>query len=178
MALKAEILAEKGLTKDQIDFVVAEAEKEVNAVAAERDGYKSQLDTAQAALESMKGIDVNGLQTQITDLTNKLKGKDSEIEKIKADYAFDASLKEAIRAASGRSDKAIMALLDLDTLKASRNQTGDINAALEALKKDNDYLFQSASIPRVVAATPGINQDVQTKKDQANEALRSLFGKE
>ena len=36
-----------------------------------------------------------------------------------------------------------MALLDVDTLKASKNQAQDIEAALTALKKDNDYLFQS-----------------------------------
>ena len=70
-----------------------------------------------------------------------------------------------------------MALLDTDALKASKNQESDIKAALDNLKKDNDYLFKSVSVPRVVSVTPGINQEAQTKKEQANEALRSLFGK-
>ena len=70
-----------------------------------------------------------------------------------------------------------MALLDVDTLKASKNQTQDIEAAITALKKDNDYLFQQTTVPRVVSSTTGINNDAQTKKEQANEALRSLLGK-
>ena len=71
-----------------------------------------------------------------------------------------------------------MALLDLEALKKSKNQTADIEAALEGVKKENDYLFVSNKpVPRVVSTTPGINPDAQTKKEQANEALRSLFGK-
>lgn len=63
--------------------------KDLNAVKAERDGYRSQLDTAQTSLKAMEGIDAAGLQTKVSDLTKQLQGKDAEIEKIKADYAFD-----------------------------------------------------------------------------------------
>lgn len=175
--MKTEDLQGKGLNQEQIDFVMSEYGKKLNAVKAERDGYKTQLDTAQASLKAMEGIDAAGLQTKVSDLTKQLQGKDAEIEKIKSDYAFDASVKEAIRKASGRNEKAIMALLDVDTLKASKNQTQDIEAAITALKKDNDYLFQQTTVPRVVSSTTGINNDAQTKKEQANEALRSLLGK-
>lgn len=175
---KTETLKEKGLTQEQIDYIMAEVGKEINSLTAERDGYKTQLDTAQASLKAMEGIDAAGLQHKISELTTKLNGKDSEIEKIKADYAFDTSIKEAIRKASGRNEKAIMALLDMDTLKASKNQAADIEKALTDLKKDNDYLFQAQkTVPRVVSVTGGINNDAQTKKEQANEALRALFGK-
>ena len=156
--MKTEDLQGKGLNQEQIDFVMSEYGKELNAVKAERDGYKTQLDTAQASLKAMEGIDAAGLQTKVSDLTKQLQGKDAEIEKIK-------------------SEKAIMALLDVDTLKASKNQTQDIEAAITALKKDNDYLFQQTTVPRVVSSTTGINNDAQTKKEQANEALRSLLGK-
>lgn len=175
--MKREDLTAKGLTPEQVEFVMSEYRKEFNPLKAERDSYKTQLDTAQAALEAMKGVDVTGLQGQITDLREKLKGKDSEIEKIKSDYAFDAALKEAIKSASGRNEKAIMALLDIDALKGSKNQENDIKTALDDLKKENDYLFQNTNVPRVVSVTSGINPEAQTKKEQANAALRSLFGK-
>ena len=106
--MKTEDLQAKGLSQEQIDFVMAENGKDVNAIKAERDGYKTQLDTAQVSLKAMEGVDAAGLQTQVANLTSQLQGKDDEIEKIKADYAFDASLKEAIRKASGRNEKAIM----------------------------------------------------------------------
>ena len=176
--MKREDLTAKGLTTEQIDFVMAEYGKEINPLKAERDSYKNQLDTAQASLKAMEGIDAAALQTKVTNLTAQLQGKDTEIAKIKADYEFDASVKEAIRKASGRNAKAIMALLDTDTLKASKNQAQDIETAIADLKKENDYLFQQPStIPRVVSSTTGINNDAQTKKEQANEALRSLLGK-
>lgn len=176
--MKTEDLQAKGLNQEQIDFVMSEYGKDVNAIKAERDGYKTQLDTAQTSLKAMEGIDAAGLQTKVSGLTKQLQDKDTEIDKIKADYAFDASVKEAIRKASGRNEKAIMALLDVDALKASKNQAQDIEAAITALKKDNDYLFRSnVQVPRVVSSTSGINNDVQTKKEQANEALRSLLGK-
>lgn len=131
----------KELTQEQIDYIMAEAGKQVNSLTAERDGYKNQLATAQASLKAMEGIDAAGLQTKINELSEQMKGKDAEIEKIKSDYAFDAAVKEAIRKASGKNERAIMALLDVDGLKASKNQTQDIDAALAAVKKDNDYLF-------------------------------------
>lgn len=176
--MKREDLTAQGLTAEQVEFVMSEYGKEVNPLKAERDSYKTQLDTAQASLKAMEGINAAGLQTKVSNLTKQLQGKDAEIEKIKSDYAFDASVKDAIRKASGRNEKAIMALLDVDTLKASKNQAQDIEAALTALKEDNDYLFQpNVQVPRVVSSTSGINNDVQTKKEQANEALRSLLGK-
>lgn len=177
MILKTETLREKGLTQEQIDFVMAEVGKTFNALTAERDTYKTQLETAQATLEGMKGVDVAGMQKKIADLTTQLGSKDGEIAQIKADYAFETALKAAIRTANGRNEKAITALLDIEALKTSKNQEADIKTALENLKKDNDYLFQNGPTPRVVSVTGGINNDAQTKKEQANEALRSLFGK-
>lgn len=177
MIFKTETLKEKGFTQEQIDYVMAESGKAINSVTAERDTYKSQLAAANATLKTMEGIDVAGLQTKVQELTTQLGNKDSEIEKIKADYAFDTTLKEAIRTASGRNEKAIMALLDMDSLKASKNQAADIKTALDNLKKDNDYLFQNTNVPKVVSVTSGINPEAQTKREQANEALRSLFGK-
>lgn len=61
--------------------------------------------------------------------------------------AFDGRIKDAITAAKGRNAKAIAALLDVDALRASKNQETDIRAALEALKKDNGYLFESETPP-------------------------------
>ena len=51
--MKTEDLQGKGLNQEQIDFVMSEHGKELNAVKAERDGYKTQLDTAQASLKAM-----------------------------------------------------------------------------------------------------------------------------
>lgn len=178
MILKTETLRDKGMTQEQIDYVMAEVGKEVNSLTAERDAYKTKLDTAQASLKAMEGIDAAGLQQRVADLQTQLSGKDAEIEKIKADYVFNDSLKEAVRKSGAKNSKAVMALLDLEALKKSKNQTADIEAALEGVKKENEYLFVSDKpVPRVISTTAGIDPNAQTRKEQANEALRSLFGK-
>lgn len=45
------------------------------------------------------------------------------------------------------SGSTTAALLDVDALRASKNQETDIRAALEALEKDNGYLFESETPP-------------------------------
>ena len=52
-------------------------------------------------------------------------------------------MKESISAVNGKNAKAITALLDVETLKASKNQKEDIAAALKALteKEDSKMLF-------------------------------------
>lgn len=82
--------------------------------------------------------------------------------------AFDAKVKDAITAAKGKSAKAIAALLDLDTLKASKNQETDIKAAIEALKKESGYLFESEQIPPPYAG--GTGKDTVTGKYDADTA--------
>ena len=48
----------------------------------------------------------------------------------------------------------LKALLDVEKLKASKNQAEDIKSAIENVKKDNDYLFESAEpIKNPVAPT-------------------------
>lgn len=48
--MKTEDLQAKGLSQEQIDFVMAEYGKDLNAVKAERDGYKSHSDPAKTIL--------------------------------------------------------------------------------------------------------------------------------
>ena len=50
-------------------------------------------------------------------------------------------MENAIKAAGGRNTKAVMALLDLEALKASKNQKEDISSALENVKKENGYVW-------------------------------------
>ena len=42
-----------------------------------------------------------------------------------------------------KNAKAVRALLDIEAIKASKNQAADIAAALEKVKEENDYLFTS-----------------------------------
>lgn len=132
------------LTDDVIEAILAENGRDVEAAKApyaDYDSIKDQLDTAKKTLKDFEGVDVNDLRGKITTLQNDLATKEADYQGKLSDMAFDHALEKAITGAQGRNAKAIAALLDVPTLKASKNQEADIKAALETLKKDSSYLF-------------------------------------
>ena len=96
------------------------------------------------------------LQGEIATLQGKLDGKDKEWQDKLDGMAFDGKIKDAITAAKGKSAKAIAALLDLEALRASKNQDADITAALDGLKKDSAYLFEDPGTPPPYAPNTGV----------------------
>jgi len=67
--MKTEELKAKGLTEEQISFVMSENGKDIKAeqdkyavLEAEKNNYKTQLETAQASLKEFEGVDVKELQ--------------------------------------------------------------------------------------------------------------------
>lgn len=114
---------------------------EYEKATSQRDEYKTSLDTVNGKLKEFEGVDVNELKGQITKLQQDLKDKDTEYANKEADRIFQDTLKEAIKTAGGRNEKAVMALLDIETLKSSKDQSADIKKALDAAKESDAYLF-------------------------------------
>ncbi len=114
---------------------------EYEKATSQRDEYKSALDTVNGKLKEFEGVDVADLKSQISTLQGDLKKKEDEYAAKEADRLFRESLTAAIKAAGGRNEKAVMALLDVDTLKASKDQSADIKKALDAAKESDAYLF-------------------------------------
>ena len=127
-----EILKEFGLelpAEKKADFEKAWKENyrtkaEYDNAVTKRDEYKSSLDTVNERLKEFDGVDVKDLQSQITKLQGDLQAKDAEYAK-----------KEAERQVTGELSAA--------TLKASKNQSADIEAAIGAVKESDSYLFGS-----------------------------------
>ena len=130
------------------------------------------LKTARESLEAFKDVDVKDLQSQISKLTQDLQNKDAAHAAELADRDFSALLDTAISAKHGRSTKAVKALLDMDSLKASKNQQADIDAALDQLAKDSSYLFDDGSTPPPYAGGTG----TQGGSAAPDAALRAAFG--
>lgn len=116
---------------------------EYEKATSQRDDYKTSLDTVNARLKEFEGVNVEELKGQIATLQGDLEKKDAEYAAKEADRVFNDSLDKAITAAGGRNPKAIRGLLDLKTLKGSKDQTEDIKKALESVKKSDSYLFGS-----------------------------------
>ena len=159
-----EILEDFGLeipAEKKTDFEKAWKENyrtksEYDIAVTKRDEYKSSLDTVSEQLKAFDGVDVADLNGQIKKLKDDLKAKDGEYAAKEADRIFSDTLKEAIKTAGGRNEKAVMAMLDMDALKASKNQSEDIKKALEAVKESDAYLFGSDEpFMNAVGATGG-----------------------
>lgn len=134
-----------------------------------------------------KFADYDAMKTQLAEANTKLSGYDPEWKakaeqaekdaaaKI-ADMQFDGLLTGAVSAAKGKNAKAIRALLDVDALKASKNQETDIKTALEALAKDNGYLFETTETPPPYAAGTGTQHTGNTKYTPEVNAIRAAAG--
>lgn len=158
--MKREFLEALGIDKEIVDKIMTENGNDINKtkekLEAERDNYKSQLETAQNALKEFEGVDVKELKGKIDTLTADLTAKETDYQTKLADMEFNSKLDSLITSSGARNAKAVKALLDLESIKSSKNQDTDLQAALEACKKDNEYLFgKDAPINNPVALTGG-----------------------
>ena len=149
--MKKEELTSIGLTDEQAEKVFAMNGKDVNAakdavkasMQTNIDSLTEQLNTATESLKKFDGVDPTKLTKQISDLNEKLAIQKASYEKKIADRDFNDLLSKSITKAGGKNAKAIAALLDVETLRGSKNQEKDIDSAIENVKKENDYLFTS-----------------------------------
>ena len=144
---------------------------EVEKITTARDNFKEQLETAKTQLKEFEGVDVKDLQGKIATLTSDLETKDKEYQNKIADMEFTSVIDSAISKSGAKNSKAVKALLDLESLKQSKNQAEDITKALEEVKKDNDYMFSSDEPFK----NPVYKTDTGGKTDPM-EAMRSAMG--
>ena len=130
------------LPKEIIDAIMAENGKDIESVKnryADYDALKQAEADAAKQWEEKLNQQVDTHRREMSDLI------------------FSHNLEKAILSAKGRNAKAITALLDIETLKTSENQTADLEEALQILKQDCSYLFQSETPPPYARGT-GANQ--------------------
>jgi hypothetical protein len=131
---------------------VTDYEKQKDKLTASEDKVK----TLTESLDKFKDVDADKLNSEIAELKKQLDEKDKSYASQLADRDFDDLVKDAITEAKGRNPKAIKALLDVEALKASKNQKEDVAAALKKLAEaeDSKMLFgedQPAPVGKVGA---------------------------
>lgn len=190
--MKREELEALGLTKEQVDKVLDAHHAELRPVQKELETAKADLNAAnetvetqkttinglKADLEEFKDVDVSGMKAKIETLENDLQNKATEYAQQIADRDFNDLLKESINSVNGKNAKAITALLDVETLKASKNQKEDIAAALKTLSEaeDSKMLFGE---PAPTVDGKGNPIGIVTKNGSPAEAtaqMRSIMG--
>lgn len=95
--MKTEDLKAKGLTDEQVAFVMAENGKDVKREKDKADGYKSQLEAANESLKAFDGVDVAELTKERDEWKEKFSTAKTEYdEKLKA-IDFDKALDNAVK---------------------------------------------------------------------------------
>lgn len=128
-------------------------------------------------LEGFKDVDVTALNQRIKDLETEKGTIESDYQTKLADRDFSDLAKESIAAVKGKNAKAIMALLDMDALKASKNQKDDMAAALKALSEaeDSKMLFGEPE-PNPVGTGSIIGEVRKPSGNSDDAAMRAAMG--
>lgn len=189
--MKREDLEALGLSKEQIDKVLdlhheeydpvkkdlEQAQEDLKSEKEKTSTQSTTIKDLKKDLEEFKDADVSGMKQKIADLEQDIKEKDENHQKEIADRDFNDILREAITSANGKNAKAITALLDIDTLKASKNQKDDITAALKALTEaeDSKMLFGEPE-PNVLGKGDPIGSVTKTGNQDSDAAMRAAMG--
>lgn len=135
-------VGENPLPKEVIDAIMAENGRDIEGIKSRYADYeelKKQL--AQAEAQGAKQWEEKYNQAVETH------------RKELSDAVFGHNLQMAILSARGRNSKAITALLDIDGIKASENQPQALEEALQNLKEECSYLFQTETPPPYARGT-------------------------
>ena len=146
---------------------IAEHEKKVNRLTDDLAAEKKRADEAVETLKGFEGKDFDAITRERDEWKRKHDDTVAQHQKEKDDREFQSDVETAITEANGKNAKAIMALLDLEKLKGSKNRKADIAAALKDVQTGNEYLFEAAdgAPAKFDGAGKHNNTGTVTKKD-------------
>ena len=150
---------EQPLSKQTVDAIMAENGKDIQATRAlfsDYEGLKEELAAAKQTIAQME------------------EGSQRAIEEKVRQMEFSYLLRQAVAQTGGRSQKAVEALLDLESLQKAEKPETALRDALSALQKENPWLFNSPTPPPYAALT-GTQSPQKTEPASLAGALREKF---
>lgn len=170
-------VGEEALPKEVIDAIMEENGRDITK--AKTDAVKPYADYQTIKEENERLKEQKG--AELVDGKNALQWKEAH-DKLVTDHKdeldrvnFQHDLSAAIVGAKGKNAKAITALLDVETLRGSEDKQKAISEALEALKKDNGYLFDEDKTPPPYSRGAGTGTQLPEKAGSLADALREKF---
>ncbi|SCC15050.1 phage scaffolding protein [Weissella bombi] len=151
--MKTETLKGFGLNDEQVKQVMAEYGNEVNTLKQEKDTAEQERDSLQqqfdevnsqladAQKDAKKGSELQG---QLKDLQDKFDESKANAEQQLQATKKDYEISNALRQAGAKNEKAVMALLDTDSIAFNnKGKLTGLSDQLDTIKKDNDFLFEA-----------------------------------
>ncbi len=139
---------------------------------------KGQLADRDKQLEELKKVDATQLQAEITRLQGENTTAKTGFEKQLNDLKLGNALDLALVGAKARDVKAVKPFLNMELIKLDGDKLLGFSEQLDNIKKEKGFLFEESQQPKATGMRQTGTEQQVDKKDEANAAFRSLFGKE
>lgn len=102
---------------------------------------ETQLTTANDTIKGFKDLDVEGLKKGVAEWEKKYKDDTATLNEKLINQTKSSKIEIALLGAKAKNTKAVKALLDQEKISLDGDNLLGINEQLEAIKKDNAFLF-------------------------------------
>lgn len=169
--MKREFLEGMGLSKENIDNIMAENGKDINSVQNELNTANTTITTLKNTVAKFDGVDIEKLKTDATTWETKY---NNDISALK----LNSALETALIGAKARDAKAVKPFLNMDLIKLDGDKLLGFDEQLKNVKETKTFLFEDETKPAFKTGMKQLGTEGGTdKKDEANAALRAAFGK-
>jgi len=159
----ANLASGKYVDKDKFDKVELKA-----------NDLETQLKTANDTIKGFKDLDVEGLKKGVADWEKKYKDDTATLNEKLTNQTKSSKIEIALLGAKAKNTKAVKALLDESKISLDGDNLLGINEQLEAIKKDNAYLFDDGkpnNPPAPYGGEPASGNDDDLSKWMAEAGL-------
>ena len=149
--MKTEDLKEKGLTDEQIQFVMAEngkdikkLQKENGTLESDRDNWKQRAETAEETLKKFDGVDLETMQTELNTWKQKAETAEKDYEQKIYERDFSDALKtelESVKFSSDAAKRAVMAEIKESGLKLKDGKILGLSDLIGQIKERDASAF-------------------------------------
>lgn len=156
------------LSKELVDQIMTENGKDIQREQAKVATAQQTITDLQEKVKQFDGVDVQKLQNDIKEWEKKYNGT-----------LLENAINQKLAESKAKNQKAVRALLDMSILKLDGDKVLGLNEQLETIKKENDFLFGDVQQPKNTGMSHqgGTEGGGQDKKEEANAAIRAVFGK-
>ena len=149
--MKTEDLKEKGLTDEQIQFVMAEngkdikkLQKENGTLGSDRDNWKQRAETAEETLKKFDGVDLKTMQTELADWKKKAEDAEKDYNAKIYERDFSDALKtelESVKFSSDAAKRAVMSEIKESGLKLKDGKILGLSDLIGQIKERDASAF-------------------------------------
>lgn len=169
--MKTEDLKAKGLTEEQISFVMAENGKDISKLqkqnenlTAEKENLTKRAEDAETTLKKFEGIDPEKIQSEIADWKKKAEDAEAEYNKKLYERDFNDKLREElenIKFSSEAAKREVMRQISDAGVKLKDGKIIGLNDILDQIREKDASAFIDEENEKLIKDAPKFTQTKQ-----------------